>query len=118
MNRMNSNKRSSLAVAMLIISGFGCASGTSSTPGISTPRLFAECRSIIGLTMGRDPSTIEEDYSKGSLVGIRYIRDDDGKEFKYECKVEDGNLVWRGVDIFGPGQGPGRWRVEDAMPVR
>ena len=51
------------------------------------------------------------------IISISYIREDDAKEFKYQCKEKDGDIIWRGVDIFGPGEGPGRWRNEDARPI-
>ena len=53
----------------------------------------------------------------GSLVAISYIRSDDQKLFKYECKLDGENIVWRGEDIFAPDEGLGRWRDEDAKPV-
>lgn len=67
--------------------------------------------------MGRDPDIMLTDKIESGLVSISYVRADDSKEFKYQCKEEKGNIVWRGVDIFQPGEGPGRWRDEDARPI-
>lgn len=69
--------------------------------------------------MGRPISSMKIDRVEegGTLVALSYTRSDDGKLFKYECKLDGDNIVWRGVDIFGPGEGPGRWRDEDAKPI-
>ena len=45
------------------------------------------------------------------------IRQDDGKLFKYECTINGDSIVWRGVDLFRQGEGPGRWRTEDAKAL-
>jgi hypothetical protein len=44
--------------------------------------------------MGRDPSMISSGYSAGesTIVGISYIRSDDQKLFKYECRI-DGTMI-------------------------
>ena len=81
--------------------------------------LSSACKKYIGELMGRPVSSMNIDRVEddGSLVAISYVRSDDQKLFKYECKLEGENIVWRGVDIFAPGEGPGRWRGEDAKPV-
>jgi hypothetical protein len=60
---------------------------------------------------------VDHENESGRLVGISYIRADDGKEWKYECKTDGSTIVWRGVDLFEPGGGPGRWRDEDSRPI-
>lgn len=52
-----------------------------------------------------------------NIVGISYRRPADGKMFKYECRIDGEAIIWRGVDIFRPGEGPGRWRHEDSRLV-
>jgi hypothetical protein len=81
--------------------------------------LASECKKYIGQIMGRSPASMQVDHQSdpGSLVGVSYIRSDDGKKFIYECKTDGSTIVWRGVDIFGPGEGPGRWRDEEAKPI-
>lgn len=81
--------------------------------------LSSACKKYIGEIMGRPVSSMNVDRVEedGSLVAISYIRSDDQKSFKYECKLDGENIVWRGVDIFAPGEGPGRWRDEDAKPI-
>ena len=81
--------------------------------------LSSACKKYIGELMGRPVSSMNIDRVEddGSLVAISYVRSDDQKLFKYEGKLDGENIVWRGVDIFAPGEGPGRWRDEDAKPV-
>ena len=75
------------------------------------------CKRYIGLIMGRDPSMMRTVASDSSLVRIDYRRNDDGKKFTYECSTIGDDIVWRGVDIFRPGDDPGRWRKEDAKSI-
>lgn len=77
------------------------------------------CRSYISKIMGKDLKIITVDYHRKSddVVGVSYIRPSDGKLWKYECGLSEDMIVWRGVDLFSQGEGPGRWRTEDAEPV-
>lgn len=86
---------------------------------VSEIDFYQACKKYVGEIMGRDVASMSSDYSDLSqgIVGISYIRSDDGKMFKYECKTDGRTIVWRGIDIFGPGQGPGRWRDEDSRPM-
>lgn len=81
--------------------------------------LASECKKYIGEVMGRSPASMKVDHQRepGRLVGISYIRSNDGKKFSYECKTDGVSIVWRGVDIFASGDGPGRWRDEDTRPI-
>lgn len=87
------------------------------TKSISTINLAKYCKQLVGDLMGRDPNIMVTGQVTADIVSISYVRADDAKEFKYQCKEDEGNIIWRGVDIFGPGEGPGRWRNEDARPV-
>ena len=89
-------------------------------PSVKPIDLAAECKKYIGEIMGRSPASMQVDHQSdpGRLVGVSYVRGDDGKRFIYECKTDGVTIVWRGVDIFGPGEGPGRWRDEEAKPIR
>lgn len=54
----------------------------------------------------------------GDISTISYYRDDDGKLFKSQCKYyptspTTGAVVWRGVDVWEPGSGPGIWRERE-----
>ena len=88
-----------------------------SSKSISTINLAKYCKQLVGDLMGRDPNIMVTGQATSDIVSISYVRADDAKEFKYQCKEDEGNIIWRGVDIFGPGEGPGRWRNEDARPV-
>lgn len=78
-----------------------------------------KCKKYIGEIMGRDPISMTTDYERNAekIAGISYIRQDDGKLFKYECTINGDSIVWRGVDLFRQGEGPGRWRTEDAKAL-
>lgn len=77
------------------------------------------CRFYVSKIMGRDPRIVTVNYHRKSddVVGVSYIRPSDGKLWKYECGLSEDMIVWRGVDLFSEGEGPGRWRTEDAEPV-
>jgi hypothetical protein len=106
-----------------IAAGLACimlqACGTPQPESSPQINLGSACKKYISELMGRPVALMRVDRSETSegSVSISYVRNDDQKLFKYECKLEGDNIVWRGVDIFGPGEGPGRWREEDAKPV-
>jgi hypothetical protein len=79
--------------------------------------LASACKRFVGELMGRDPEIMKAVDNGTQVVSVSYARPADGKLWKYECKVDGEMIIWRGVDVFGPGQGPGRWRVEDAKPL-
>lgn len=68
------------------------------------------CRAAIGTLNGRDPAIIEVARVKGGVADVQYLRPDDGKLWKYRCRAESSRILWAGVDVAGPGTGPGRWR--------
>ena len=79
-----------------------------------------KCKLYIGEIMGRDPKIMITDTSSPNLASIFYYKPtSDGvrRIWKYDCKVENKKIIWRGVDLFSPGEGPGRWRTEDAKPI-
>jgi hypothetical protein len=78
-----------------------------------------KCKAFIASLMGRPAETMSYQYpSDGdmSMVFVSYMRDD-GTVWKYQCKTDGQTIVWRGVDVDGPGSGPGRWREEDRVPL-
>ena len=108
------------AISVLALVGvFLQACGQPEVKTVPKVDLSSACKKYIGELMGRPVSSMNIDRVEddGSLVAISYVRSDDQKIFKYECKLDGENIVWRGVDIFAPGEGPGRWRDEDARPV-
>lgn len=79
---------------------------------LSENDLQAICKSAISMEMGQKVEIMEATMQGPSIVRVEYDRPSDGKRWKYECKFPDSSsrVVWRGVDIFAPGEGPGRWR--------
>ena len=84
--------------------------------------LINVCKASIHKSIGAStPADQMESSLSGGLVDVAYTRDD-GKDFKYQCKyypitATTGRVVWRGVDIFGDGQGPGVWREREYDPI-
>jgi hypothetical protein len=58
--------------------------------------------------VGRDPATISAAAANDDLIRLSYTRDD-GKAFRYDCKIEGDVLRFRMIDEAGPGTGPGVW---------
>ena len=110
-----------VVVGFLVIAASACSTESVSKVGfsksISSTDLTKYCKQLVGDLMGRDPSIMLSGQATPENVSISYVRADDSKEFKYQCKEDGGNIVWRGVDIFRPGEGPGRWRNEDARSI-
>ena len=75
------------------------------------------CKRYLGSILGHDPSIMRTVNWDSSIVRIDYTRQDDGKKFMYECSTLGDEVIWRGVDIFRLGDGPGRWRYEDARSI-
>ena len=113
------SKAASFGFLLLAVSACSMqsVSRVDSSKSISTVDLANYCKQLVGDLMGRDPSIMVTNQVTADIVSISYVRADDAKEFKYQCKEENKHIIWRGVDIFGPGEGPGRWRNEDARPV-
>ena len=44
------------------------------------------------------------------MAYVSYARPDDGKVWKNRCRADGQRIIWAGIDIYGPGGGPGRWR--------
>lgn len=84
---------------------------------ISAKDMGRVCRASIGAIMGRDPAIISAKTVSDGLVETKYTRDD-GTVWKNQCRFEQGRVVWRTVDAFGPGSGLGRWRNEDEILFR
>ena len=120
-NQMIIRVSKAVAFGLLLLAVSACStqsvSRVDSSKSISTVDLANYCKQLVGDLMGRDPSIMVTNQITADIVSISYVRADDAKEFKYQCKEDDGYVLWRGVDIFGPGEGPGRWRNEDARPV-
>jgi hypothetical protein len=78
-----------------------------------------QCKVFIASLMGRPVEKLSyqhPSYGDMSMVFVSYMRDD-GTAWKYQCKTDGQTIVWRVVDVDGPGSGPGRWREEDRVPL-
>jgi len=62
------------------------------------------CIATVAATMGRDPSIINIDSIQGDDTYLSYFRRDDGKHWKYKCKLEGNRAIWA-ADT-------GRWRTD------
>ncbi|MGI2081669.1 tetratricopeptide repeat protein [Shewanella putrefaciens] len=61
------------------------------------------CIATVAATMGRDPSIIKIDSIQGDITYLSYFRSDDGKHWKYKCKLDGKRAMWA-ADT-------GRWRT-------
>lgn len=68
------------------------------------------CKATIASLNGQPPSIMHASLVDEENVLVSYARPSDGKNWHNECKFEGNQVVWRGIDAFGAGSGPGRWR--------
>jgi TPR repeat protein len=61
------------------------------------------CIATVAATMGRDPSIIKIDSIQGDITYLSYFRSDDGKHWKYKCKLDGKRVMWAAST--------GRWRT-------
>lgn len=88
-------------------------------PANKTLDIPGKCKALISNLMGRPVDIMASQYPSGgdtNMAFVSYMRND-GTTWKYQCKTDGSTIVWRGVDIDGPGSGPGRWRNEDRVPL-
>lgn len=62
------------------------------------------CKAGIATIMGRDPSIITPSNISGPIIGLSYIRNNDGTKWSYKCKVAGNTIIW--------GNSDGRWRED------
>ena len=74
---------------------------------LSQGELIRICRVGQGFRVGRAPDDMTAS-AEGDIVRLAYTRDD-GKSFRYDCKVEGNVIRMRMIDEGGPGTGPGAW---------
>lgn len=80
--------------------------------------LVKACKSVVAaITTSNSHESMSGWHSNG-ISQVEYARDDDGKIFKSQCKYyptsnRAGTVVWRGVDVWEPGGGPGIWRERE-----
>lgn len=119
-----------VAAGMAMLSGCGRSSESeiaSASPAATTPEVAAPapspvaalsdadlgrvCRAAVAALNGRDPAIIKVERVEAGVAHVGYPRPDDGKVWKNDCRAEGDRVVWRAVDLDGPGSGPGRWRT-------
>ena len=66
------------------------------------------CRGGISFRNGTALRDISTKQLANGLVRLSYNRDD-GKFFRYDCKIEQRIVRFRMIDEAGKGTGPGRW---------
>lgn len=57
---------------------------------------------------GTPLDTMKSTVTAEDMVRISYTRDD-GKAFRYDCRVTGNTIQFRMIDEAGPGTGPGSW---------
>jgi len=62
------------------------------------------CIATVAAAMGRNPSIIKIDSTQGNVTYLSYFRQDDGKHWKYRCKLEGNRAIWA--------SDTGRWRTD------
>lgn len=86
------------------------ATTRSETSKLSPKQMPSACKKAIAELMGKETSIMSGSVVSDSIARVSYKRPDDGKLFKYECKFDGNQIIWRGIDIDGYSKGPGRWR--------
>lgn len=77
-------------------------------PVLSAADFIRVCKAAQAFRVGRDVSTIKGETTDKDIVRLSYTRDD-GKPFRYDCRIDDGQVRTRMIDEAGPGSGPGQW---------
>lgn len=108
-----------LSVALLLLGLAACQPSSNETKIVSEPETLENvCKSVIAaLTTSNSHKSMFSSHA-GDISDVSYNRESDGKLWKAQCKYypsspTTGSVVWRGVDIFEPGGGPGVWRERE-----
>ncbi|QGZ96518.1 hypothetical protein [Terricaulis silvestris] len=68
------------------------------------------CQAVVAALMGHPIEIMHVERVRDNEADVRYNRPSDGMLWRTRCKMENGSVVWRTIDAFGPGSGLGRWR--------
>lgn len=118
-----------LARALIIASFATAPAGCGKSSNVSPPEAAARpeitsavtlsdgdfgrvCRAAVAALNGRDPAIIKVERIENGIAHVGYVRPNDGKVWKNQCRVDGNRVVWASVDLNGPGTGPGRWRTD------
>lgn len=119
------NLARTLMIASLATAPTGCGKSSSAPPpkaapapvttspvGLSDGDLGRVCRAAVAALNGRDPAIIKVERIEDGIAHVSYVRPNDGKVWKNQCRADGNRVVWASVDLNGPGTGPGRWRTD------
>jgi len=70
----------------------------------SAPKNHVICKAGIAAIMGRSPSIMKASNIDGPVIGISYIRKDDGTKWALKCRILGNKIIW--------GNSDGRWRTD------
>lgn len=88
-----------------------CLSGCGGpAPSVSDPDLGRICRAAVADLNGTSAAVIRVTEVSGGIAQVRYVRASDGTTWTNECRLQGNRVIWRMLDLSGPGTGPGRWR--------
>jgi hypothetical protein len=68
------------------------------------------CKAVISSEMGRPTKSMKNLPSESSSPEISYTRKEDGKKYRYNCKIEGNRIIWRAYFNDPVHVGWGRWR--------
>jgi hypothetical protein len=95
--------KSIIAALLMYIHLIICvASGQTATAAQKTTSNNQLCKAGIAALMGRNPGTIKINRVKNDVIYLSYRRPDDGKDWRYKCKIQGNRIMWGADD--------GRWR--------
>lgn len=81
---------------------------TRSAVALSSEDLIRVCKAGQHHSVGTPLDVMEATVSGEATVRLSYTRDD-GKSFRYDCRITGNVIQTRMIDEAGPGSGPGAW---------
>ena len=100
---INTTRRIVAIIALSLLVGFPAASLADDKATVARQA----CKAGIAMLFGRDPEIIKIEKVSGGTVYLHYIRPDDGKKWKYKCKLDGDQVIWASNDP----DSSGRWRT-------
>lgn len=79
-----------------------CIASSLAVAGEKTFSKAQICKAGIAIVMGKDPSIMRVDKTKGSTTYLSYVRQSDNKKYAYRCKLSGNRIIWA--------SSTGRWR--------
>lgn len=97
-----------------VASGFWLSGCGGAGSNVSDTDLGRICRAAVAELNATPAGIIQVTRVSGGIAQVRYRRPSDGTTWTNECRLEGDRVIWRMLDLAGPGTGPGRWR-DDPM---